>query len=100
MEAVRVLQYRIDPIKSAGTDAQIELHFIDKSETLGLCIRNGVAECVHHALQNPTYSLSVQSSDWYSLIFKRNDLSALLSSGRVQLTGDPQALIGILEMFE
>ncbi|MCM3767728.1 alkyl sulfatase dimerization domain-containing protein [Neobacillus niacini] len=99
-EAVRVLQYRIDPIKSGGTDAQIELHFIDKNETLGLCIRKGVAECVHHALQNPTYSLSIQSSDWYGLIFKRNDLSALLSSGRVKLTGDPQALIEILDMFE
>lgn len=99
-ESVRVLQYRIDPAKSAAVDTQIGLHFTDKDETLGLCIRRGVAEFVPHALKDPEYLLSLQSSDWNSLIFKRTDIATLISSGRAQLSGNLQELNPIFDMFD
>jgi alkyl sulfatase BDS1-like metallo-beta-lactamase superfamily hydrolase len=99
-ESIKVLQYKIDPIKSAVTDKQIALYFTDKEETFGLHIRKGVAEFINKAMPHPDYSISLSSSDWISLIFKKTDVQSLIVNGLVQAKGNIDELEELFEMFE
>jgi alkyl sulfatase BDS1-like metallo-beta-lactamase superfamily hydrolase len=93
---------RIDPRKAENSNTMLSFNFGDK--TVGLHVRNGIAEYVDNVskhYQQPDIELKMNGATWARLYLNQSNLTDELKSGNVKVTkGDASEAVEILDMFD
>jgi alkyl sulfatase BDS1-like metallo-beta-lactamase superfamily hydrolase len=97
---VKILETKIDPVKSAALVKTITIKFSDTGDAWALHVRKGVAEVSVKIPSSVDASLTITREDWIAIALKVKSFEDVLQSGHATVSGDAATLFAVLSVFE
>ena len=99
---VDYFRVRIDPKKSDTTNKFIRFDFSDGTQA-GLHVRRAVVEFIAEPekyQRKADVVLAMSGETWASLYVSQASPEALINSGEIKVTGDPDEAAGLIDLFD
>ncbi|MEH6944205.1 alkyl sulfatase dimerization domain-containing protein [Bacillus sp. JJ722] len=97
---VRLLEYKIDPEKSANIDKILSITFTDLHQEISLHVRRGVAECINRKPLKADMSIELSRGTWFDIIFGKLDVVDGITAGKVKVNGEQEEVTSLFKVFE
>jgi alkyl sulfatase BDS1-like metallo-beta-lactamase superfamily hydrolase len=98
---VKLLENMLDPEKSLRVEKALNIIFTDIDQSVGITVRNGVAEFTDHAVEQADFSMDLTRPVWLAIYFRVTTLKKTLESGKAKLTaGSLAELEDFLSLFD
>ncbi|MFF5814692.1 alkyl sulfatase dimerization domain-containing protein [Peribacillus butanolivorans] len=99
-KSIKLLEYKINPIKSKHIDQILSISLNDLNQEFGLHIRKGVAEFINYRPLNADLRIELTSESLSNIIFGKITINSALESGRVKTNEEAKEITTFFSVFE
>lgn len=96
---IKLLEVRIDPVKSLNTEKTIAFHFTDLKKTFGLAVRRGVAKFLGEHDGKMDVTLDLTRDTWARMVSGETTLPKAIIDGKVAVKGSTEDATQVFEAF-
>jgi len=99
-QLLSLLPAKLDPQKAVGIDRVVGLYFTDVDEGYTLHIRNSIAAFKDVLPENPDVLMTTDTDTFKKAIIGEQSISDSLELNEIQIDGNPDDFIEVLNMFD
>ncbi|MCP4749990.1 MAG: MBL fold metallo-hydrolase, partial [Proteobacteria bacterium] len=98
---LKLLESKIDPLKSIDTEKTLSITFTDLDNSYSLAVRKGVVEFRETLAEKSDFVLNLSRHTWLRLLFGEQSLKNAIESGKViAVKGSVQEIEDFLNLFD